>query len=159
MKKPYLVVAAVCLLFSLTSCGNDAGKPITEQDLENLTEKELEEALLAMESAEQAANAANQEMSVTMGSSFEAKQEILDAAWDSGLVQIDDKLVQLPVHLSEWVDMGLDYEVDFGHKSKDYLFTQNELVRAELTYNGETVGKINLTKKRKHQRPWQTWTR
>lgn len=63
------------------------------------------------------------------------------------MVQIDDKLVQLPVHLSEWVDMGLDYEVDYGHKSKDYLFTQNELVRAELMYNGEMLGNINLTKK------------
>ena len=152
MKKFILSVTVLCLILSFTACGNDADKPMSEKELENLTEKELEEALLALESAEESANAAQQGTAAAVGS-FEAKQEIIDAAWDSGLVQIDDKLVQLPVHLSEWVDMGLDYEVDFGHKSRDYLFTQNELVRAELMYNGETVGNINLTKKTETPEP------
>lgn len=146
MKKSILSVIVLCLVLGFTACGNDTDRPMTEKDLETMTEKELEEALLALESAEESANAAEQGTAAAVGS-FEAKQEIIDAAWDSGLVQIDDKLVQLPVHLSEWVDMGLDYEVDYGHKSKDYLFTQNELVRAELMYNGETLGNINLTKK------------
>ena len=146
MKKSILSVIVLCLVLGFTACGNDTDRPMTEKDLETMTEKELEEALLALESAEESANAAEQGTAAAVGS-FEAKQEIIDAAWDSGLVQIDDKLVQLPVHLSEWIDMGLDYEVDYGHKSKDYLFTQNELVRAELMYNGETLGNINLTKK------------
>lgn len=146
MKKSILSVIVLCLVLGFTACGNDTDRPMTEKDLETMTEKELEEALLALESAEESANAAEQGTAAAVGS-FEAKQEIIDAAWDSGLVQIDDKLVQLPVHLSEWVDMGLDYEVDYGHKSKDYLFTQNELVRAELMYNGEMLGNINLTKK------------
>lgn len=146
MKKSILSVIVLCLVLGFTACGNDTDRPMTEKDLETMTEKELEEALLALESAEESANTVEQGTAAAVGS-FEAKQEIIDAAWDSGLVQIDDKLVQLPVHLSEWVDMGLDYEVDYGHKSKDYLFTQNELVRAELMYNGETLGNINLTKK------------
>ncbi len=146
MKKFILSVTVLCLVLGFTACGNDTDRPMTEKDLETMTEKELEEALLALESAEESANTVEQGTAAAAGS-FEAKQEIIDAAWDSGLVQIDDKLVQLPVHLSEWVDMGLDYEVDYGHKSKDYLFTQNELVRAELMYNGETLGNINLTKK------------
>lgn len=146
MKKFILSVTVLCLVLGFTACGNDTDRPMTEKDLETMTEKELEEALLALESAEESANTVEQGTAATVGS-FEAKQEIIDAAWDSGLVQIDDKLVQLPVHLSKWVDMGLDYEVDYGHKSKDYLFTQNELVRAELMYNGETLGNINLTKK------------
>lgn len=146
MKKSILSVIVLCLVLGFTACGNDTDRPMTEKDLETMTEKELEEALLALESAEESANTVEQGTAAAAGS-FEAKQEIIDAAWDSGLVQIDDKLVQLPVHLSEWVDMGLDYEVDYGHKSKDYLFTQNELVRAELMYNGETLGNINLTKK------------
>lgn len=146
MKKFILSVTVLCLVLGFTACGNDTDRPMTEKDLETMTEKELEEALLALESAEESANTVEQGTAAAVGS-FEAKQEIIDAAWDSGLVQIDDKLVQLPVHLSEWVDMGLDYEVDYGHKSKDYLFTQNELVRAELMYNGETLGNINLTKK------------
>lgn len=146
MKKSILSVIVLCLVLGFTACGNDTDRPMTEKDLETMTEKELEEALLALESAEESANTVEQGTAAA-ASSFEAKQEIIDAAWDSGLVQIDDMLVQLPVHLSEWVDMGLDYEVDYGHKSKDYLFTQNELVRAELMYNGETLGNINLTKK------------
>lgn len=146
MKKSILSVIVLCLVLGFTACGNDTDRPMTEKDLETMTEKELEEALLALESAEESANTVEQGTAAAAGS-FEAKQEIIDAAWDSGLVQIDDKLVQLPVHLSEWVDMGLDYEVDYGHKSKDYLFTQNELVRAELMYNGEMLGNINLTKK------------
>lgn len=146
MKKFILSVTVLCLVLGFTACGNDTDRPMTEKDLETMTEKELEEALLALESAEESANTVEQGTAAAVGS-FEAKQEIIDAAWDSGLVQIDDKLVQLPVHLSEWIDMGLDYEVDYGHKSKDYLFTQNELVRAELMYNGEMLGNINLTKK------------
>lgn len=146
MKKSILSVIVLCLVLGFTACGNDTDRPMTEKDLETMTEKELEEALLTLESAEESANTVEQGTAAAAGS-FEAKQEIIDAAWDSGLVQIDDKLVQLPVHLSEWVDMGLDYEVDYGHKSKDYLFTQNELVRAELMYNGEMLGNINLTKK------------
>lgn len=145
MKRPHLIVATVCLLFSLTSCGNDAGKPITEQELENMTEKELEDVLLALESAEKEADANNQETSVSMGSSYEAKQEILDAAWDSGLVQIDDKLIQLPIYLQEWVDLGLDYEID-SNKSKDFLFTKGETVSLNLTYNGEQLGRLSFVK-------------
>lgn len=146
MKKLMISVIALCLFFGLTSCGNGADKPITEQDLETMTEKELEEALLAMESAEESAEA-QQDTAMAAASSYEPKQEIIDAAWDSGLIQIDDKLIQLPIHLSEWVDMGLDYEVDYGRKAKDYLFMPKDSVSVGLLYNGETMGNINFTKK------------
>lgn len=146
MKKLMISVIALCLFFGLTSCGNGADKHITEQDLETMTEKELEEALLAMESAEESAEA-QQDTAMAAAISYEPKQEIIDAAWDSGLIQIDDKLIQLPIHLSEWVDMGLDYEVDYGRKAKDYLFMPKDSVSVGLLYNGETMGNINFTKK------------
>ena len=139
MKKFIISIVTLCLIFSLTSCGNDADKPITEQDLETWTEKEFEDALLSLEAADESADAANQETAALAGGLFEAKQEIIDAAWDSGLVQINDKLIQLPIHLSEWVDLGLDYEVEYGNKSKDFLFTQDERVMLELVVNGETL--------------------
>ena len=147
MKKFIISIVTLCLIFSLTSCGNDADKPITEQDLETWTEKEFEDALLSLEAADESADAANQETAALAGGSFEAKQEIIDAAWDSGLVQINDKLIQLPIHLSEWVDLGLDYEVEYGNKSKDFLFTQDERVMLELVVNGETLDYLTFTKK------------
>ena len=147
MKKFILSAMALCIIFSFTSCGNDADKPITERDLENWTEKEWEDALLALDSADESVEAANQENVDFTGVSFEAKQEIIDAAWDSGLIQIDDKLIQLPVHLSELVGLGLDYEIEDGKKSKDFLFTQNESVILDLIYNGEQLDSLSFTKK------------
>lgn len=146
MKKLLLPVLALCMVLSLTSCGNNADEPTTEQDLDNWSEKEFEEALSAMDSADESSGAADQGTAGLAGSSFEAKQEIIGAAWDSGLVQIDDKLIQLPVRLSEWVDLGLDYEIESGSKSKDFLFTQNERVSLNLMYNGEQVGSLVFTK-------------
>ena len=43
--------------------------------------------------------------------------------------------------------MGLDYEVDYGRKAKDYLFMPKDSVSVGLLYNGETMGNINFTKK------------
>lgn len=146
MKKLVLSVIALCMIFSLASCGNDADKPGTKKDPDNWTEKDFEDALNALDSAAKSSATPVPEATADPALSFEAKQEIIDAAWDSGLVQIDDKLIQLPLRLSEWVDMGMDYEVEFGNKSKDFLFTQNERVALNLTYNGEELGSLIFTK-------------
>lgn len=146
MKKLILSVITLCMIFSLISCGNDTDTPKTEKDLDNMTEKDLEDILNAMDSADESSDAVNPEGVVPAVDSFEAKQEIIDAAWDSGLVQIDDILVQLPVSLNDWVDLGLDYELDFGKKSKDYLFTQNETVSLQLIYKGEQLSSLVFKK-------------
>lgn len=146
MKKLVFSFIVLCMIFSLASCGNDADKPGTKKDPDNWTEKDLEDALKAMDSAAKTTGTPVPEATVVPASSLEAKQEIIDAAWDSGLVQIDDKLIQLPLRLSEWVDLGLDYEIDYGRKSKDFLFTQNERVVLNLTYNGEDLGSLIFTK-------------
>ncbi|MDE7225030.1 MAG: hypothetical protein K2O34_14790 [Acetatifactor sp.] len=145
MKKLALLVIVPCMVFGLASCGN-ADKPVTESDLETWTEKEFEDALLALDSADGDFDAVNQETAASTAGSFEAKQEIIDAAWDSGLLQIDDKLVQLPIHLSEWINLGLDYDMGHSNQSKDYLFTQGESVALDLVVNGEIVAPINFTK-------------
>lgn len=146
MKKLVLSFIVLCMIFSLASCGNDADKPGTKKDPDNWTEKDFEDALKAMDSAAKSSGTPVPEATVVPASSLEAKQEIINAAWDSGLVQIDDKLIQLPLRLSEWVDLGLDYEIDYGRKSKDFLFTQNERVVLNLTYNGEDLGSLIFTK-------------
>lgn len=146
MKKLLLPVIVLCMIFGFTSCGNDDKKPSTEQDLDNWTEKDLEDALNELDSAKGSSGASDQEPAVPPVDSFEAKQEILDAAWDSGLVQIDDKLIQLPVRLNELVDMGLDYEIASGNKSKDFLFTQNETISLNVTYKGVQLSSLVFTK-------------
>ena len=48
MKKLILSVITLCMIFSLISCGNDTDTPKTEKDLNNMTEKDLEDILNAM---------------------------------------------------------------------------------------------------------------
>lgn len=147
MKKPLLSVMALCVAFSLISCGNEKDKPLTEKDPDTWTEADLENALQqAIDAADKSSGTASQETPAPAVSSFDAKQEILNASWESGLIQIDDKLVQLPLTLSDWLALGLDYEVDSGKKSKDYLFTQNEQVSMKLTYNGAQLGSLIFIK-------------
>ena len=42
------------------------------------------------------------------------------------------------------MDLGLDYEIESGNKSKDFLFTQNERVSLNLTFNGEQLGSLTI---------------
>lgn len=145
MKKLLLSIITLCMIFSLSSCGDSEDKP-KEPDLDSWTEKDLEDALNALDSADKASGTPAPAATAIPVASYEAKQEIVSASWDSGLVQIDDKLVQLPIRLNDWVELGLDYELDLGKKSKDYLFTQNESISLNLTYKGTQVGYMVFTK-------------
>lgn len=144
MKKLFISVVALCMICSFTSCGNDEKESSAQPKQEVNSGSDSD-------SNSSAASSGGIKLQLTdlTGGPFEAKQEIIDAAWDSGLVQIDDKLIQLPMYLNEWVDLGLDYEVSLGYgkdKSKDFLFTQNERVSVSLTYKGEIVGSLSFRK-------------
>lgn len=145
MKKFLLSIITLCMIFSLSSCGGNEDKP-RESDLDNWSEKDFEDALDALDSADKASGTSAPAAAAIPEASYEAKQEIISASWDSGLVQIDDMLVQLPIRLNDWVALGLDYELDLGQKSKDYLFTQNESVSLNLTYKGTQLGLLIFTK-------------
>lgn len=144
MKKLFISVVALCMIFSFTACGNDekesSAKP--KQELNSGSDT-------GADSSGASSGGTKVQLTDLIGGPFEAKQEIIDAAWDSGLVQIDDKLIQLPMYLDEWVELGMDYEVGSGYgddKAKDFLFTQNERVSVKLTYKGEIVGNLSFRK-------------
>ncbi len=145
MKKLLLSIITLCMIFSLSSCGGNEDKP-RESDLDNWSEKDFEDALNALDSADKSSGTPASAATASPEASYEAKQEIISASWDSGMVQIDDMLVQLPICLNDWVALGLDYELDLGQKSKDYLFTQNESISLNLTYKGTQLGLLIFTK-------------
>lgn len=137
MKKVFLTIITLCFIVSFTACDDNSGKPVSEKDLEDWEEEDFEAALQELDSAYDSMNAQSQDASAPATDFYEAKQEIIDAAWDSGLVQIDDKLVQLPIRLSDWLDLGLDYEA--ANKSKDYLYVKGDHVSFHLIANGEAI--------------------
>lgn len=143
MKKLFISVIALCMIFSLSACENDEKESASEPKhaVNSKSDSNIDSS---------AASSVGTKVQLTdLTGPFEAKQEILDAAWDSGLVQIDDKLIQLPLHLNEWVDLGLDYEVDAGYgkdSSKDYLFAQNDKVTLKLMYKGDNIGIMTFRK-------------
>lgn len=66
------------------------------------------------------------------------KQEILDADWDSGLFQIEDKLIQLPIKLSELVDLGFDYMIN-GEPDSENKLIGDKIYSIQVLYKGEIV--------------------
>lgn len=133
MKKLIVSITVLLMLFGFTSCGNDENEPSVDQ-------------VPTVESTDEYIGGTEQDPVEDASDSFEVKQEVVDAAWDSGLFQVDDMLIQLPVRLDQWVNLGLDYEIDSGNKSKDYLFAQNEKVSLNLIYKGERLGSLIFTK-------------
>lgn len=132
MKKLLLSILTLCLAFSLVACGD---KTVTEADIETWDEEDFEKALEELDDTIASDNEETEEINIPESKSYDAKQEIIDADWDSGLVQINDKLVQFPLYLSDWVALGFDYEL--VTKSKDYLFAQNDRDMVRLLVNGE----------------------
>lgn len=66
-------------------------------------------------------------------------QEILEAEWYSGKIQINGKIIDLPISLSELLDMGFDYQIDNGRKNKEYLFAQWETAHYDIMLEGKKV--------------------
>jgi len=132
MKKLLLSLLILCVMFSLAACGD---KTVTESDIETWSDEDFEKALEELDDSFTSDNEETEEVALPESKIYEAKQEIIDAGWDSGLVQIDGKLVQFPFSLSDWVAMGFDY--DLGSLSKDYLYAQNNKGSVRLLVNGE----------------------
>lgn len=116
MKKLLLSLLTLCLIFSLVACGEK-----NEQNTDNgSTSADSQDSLKEKKAVK---------------NPDEPSQEIIDASWDSGLIQVDGKLVQFPFTLSDWVAMGFDY--DLGELNKDYLYAQNQQGAVRLLVNGE----------------------
>lgn len=147
----------MCLALSLVACGKEGNGSKDEPNVDKiiqevvgdkvtLSEDEMEVALeaaleqyvaeeMAIEASKEAEEAKKVEAIEAERTPVEPKQEILDATWDSGMVQFNDIIVQLPMKLSEMVELGFDYEI--YRQSKDYLFAQNDSIILEMYLEGE----------------------
>lgn len=155
MKKKLLVIVSVLLLVLLAACGNSESKPKEKEKSDVKVDKNVDEKQDASEEDEEEEeedakkdekkdNEADSKPVVEGPVVYTAKQEILDAEWHSGMIQINDKLIQLPMSLSELVAMGFDYAVDDGNKKKDYLFASGEVISYNLLLDGEVICYLNL---------------
>lgn len=146
MKKIKVALLGLSLIISLTACGSDA-ENMYKEEMPTILDDELEVALEAsIENADvqETLTDATQEVETFVAESVhvEAKQEIIDASWYSGMVQFNDIVVQLPIHLNELVKLGFDYEV-YG-KSIDYLFSENESNTVYFFLNDEKLFCIDV---------------
>lgn len=132
----------LCIIASLTACGNDTKKTYTEEDLATLSDEELDAAMKASAEAASQAAALEAESIAANRVPVEPKQEIIDAEWYSGMVQFNDIIVQLPIRLSELQELGFDYEV--YDKSKDYLFSEGESESVIFYLNGEKLFTVSI---------------
>ncbi len=134
MKKLLLSLLTLCLVFSLAACGED-GKKTSDKESEKKTERDSDDNKDSKDDKDSADFLDSLKEKVTEINPDEPSQEIIDASWDSGLIQVDGKLVQFPFTLSDWVAMGFDY--DLGELNKDYLYAQNQRGHVSLLVNGE----------------------
>ena len=150
MKKKLLVIVSVLLLVLLAACGNSESKPKEKEKSDVKVDKNVDEKQETSDDEEEDAkkdekkdNEADSKPVVEGPVVYTAKQEILDAEWHSGMLQVNDKIIQLPMSLSELVAMGFDYAVDDGNKKKDYLFASGEVISYNLLLDGEVICYLN----------------
>ena len=141
MKNKLLVafLAGMCVL--LMACGGESNNIEGKSTVEVSISKKEE---VGHDVQEVSPNEDKQEIVITQPvveepTVYTAKQEILDADWYSGFLQVNDKLVQLPLSLSELLAMGFSYEIDYGEKNKDYLFVNGEYITYSLLLDGNEV--------------------
>lgn len=163
MKKLIASILTLCTVVCFTACGGEADKTITEADLETWSEQDFEDALEALESAEASVENSSEAANDTIQEvSYEATEEIINAKWDSGLIQINDQLIQLPLHLSDLLALGYDYQIDLDSKSLVangenicYFSFQKTTEGSEtLESNNPLIEKIDITTDLKSNRIW-----
>lgn len=117
--KKFIALITLCLSLGFTACGEE------EQPTGNSG----------------SANTSQESQEASKPAVIEAKPEVINASWDSGLIQINDTLVQLPMHLSDWLALGFDYNVWTITKdgTKEHLFAPDEHIKLELLVDCEPI--------------------
>lgn len=136
MKKLLLSILTLYLVFSLAACGEDTEKT-SDKESEKKTEKASDDSKEDKDDKDSSGFLDSLKDKTDKGNSLEPKQEIIDASWDSGLFQINDTLIQLPIRLSEWMELGFDYNPVTN--SKDYLYNCGEYMGFDLLVNNEKI--------------------
>lgn len=136
MKKVLLFLCIFCLGLGSVACSKNSDTVTAEKP-------EVGDTDVTTESADDENNYVTdeptEEDTTTAVVEIVAKDEIINASWDSGLVQFNDTIIQLPANLSTFVDAGMDYEIWLGKRAdaeKSYLIGPGEEVRLSIVING-----------------------
>ena len=138
MRKFKLLFSVCCLSLGLIACGSDTEEATTGKTIDATAEKvTTEDGAVEDESTEDQTDSPEK---------ITVKQEIKDATWNSGMVQINNKIIKLPIRLSEFVEMGADYRVyNRKEQEKTYLLADGECVNVDIMINGETIAYALVT--------------
>lgn len=140
--KKVLLLSILCLCLGTVACskGSDTVTAVKPEGGNNdVTTEANDDATTDTNDGEN--NEPSQEEPTTSVEDIVAKDEIVNASWDSGLVQINDTIIQLPANLSTFVDAGLDYEIWIrkSKKEKTYLIAPDEEVLLRVIVGGQMI--------------------
>lgn len=130
MKQLKIAAMGLFLISALAACGKNTEKTYTEEELAQMSDKELEELLEQqiedLENDEKIEEKKDTENTSDKGS-IEPTQEVIDAEWYSGKIQIEDIVIQLPISVNELSELGFEYKLS-SDMSEDYLFDETQTI-------------------------------
>ncbi len=139
MKKLKAIVVSLCLVLALGGCGKSE-ETHTAEELANMSEKELAEIMEQQEEEDKKDKADKK------NKADEPSQEIIDAEWYSGKVQIDGVVYDLPLTVSELETLGFEcYPVTYNDQfelekcNDDYLFGERESLYVQCCLDGTPI--------------------
>ncbi len=139
MKKLKAIVVSLCLVLALGGCGKSE-ETYTAEELANMSEKELAEIMEQQEKEDKKDKADKK------NKADEPSQEIIDAEWYSGKVQIDGVVYDLPLTVSELDDLGFEYypvrineQGQYEKISDDYLFGEAEYLQVKYYLDDKEI--------------------
>ena len=146
MKKIILLLCSLCLCLGLVACGDDSNESTTSK-----SDKSNSSVDSSDDSLDDSLDDSSSEKETISNENISAKQEIIDATWYSGLVQVNDQMIQLPINLSELIELGFDYELYRGRAEspveKDYLMSKDERVGLRIMMNGVEIASCSVANK------------
>ena len=139
MKKLKAIVVSLCLVLALGACGKSE-ETYTAEELANMSEKELAEIMEQQEKEDES------DKKNKPGKADEPSQEIIDAEWYSGKVQIDGVVYDLPLTISELDDLGFEYypvqmndQYEWERINDDYLFGEAEYIQVKYLLDDKQI--------------------
>ena len=143
-----IAAMGLLLITALAACGKDTEKNYSEEDLSQMSDKEIEASVeQPVENLEEEdANSDSSDIQSTESTQeiIEPTQEIIDSEWYSGKIQIEDIVIQLPVSVSELSELGFEYKLS-DDKSDDYLFDETQTIPLSFYLDGTEVFSATLT--------------
>ncbi len=142
MRKVKLYVLGLSLVLGLTACSKAQDESTNAEDMTMIVEEtqmalggsvetQVYEEIITEQTEEQILVYQVEKVY------YEPMKEIMDANALSGVIQIEDKIVRLPITLSEMMELGFYYENSNGNNNT--LIQPGESFYISLYYNGEKL--------------------